>query len=845
MMENTQFKIFLGLELQKNAGTTLNQEITKLTKNGINLKVGLDESSLKQLTDAINGITQQLQKMSGISTNVGKGIAKGFEEAGKSLTPFRDNVVKVTEEYRKGIIGAEEYSRRMKKAFMMDSEKGLSDFFKNQLNPGELEEYISLITKVGQTVTKIDPIGDKINSKSFSIIKGDAGELIRQVDTYRDSWGKVQTITSIVNKDTGDLVATYQSVTSNSEKYSKSIEKQKASMEKLKASVQEITKFNMDMIKGGFADSSDNGMITQANQIKKEFEQINQISQDGKLIDGARLEAFKRMVVEQENLIKAKDSEITKDKKLEESIYQRDRLVKQLQAQFDKSNTQFSTGVNDTDKQAMQDLINSYAQLDPAQENMKRKTTELKDAMKGYSDRIKEVATEEQKQFVATEKHAMSVEKLKNAFKNTNAKYSIGVDVGKSTNMEDQIRAFEQLDPMAQDYAIVLQRVAMNLSEYTALTRENANTMNAQYSNLAKLKTLQETFNNTLSGASGFYDQNKSSSLQQTLTQMAQMIASGQDISNILKVLGADIKKFKNDSMSAMKQNAKDLKEEQQLYLYKEKMLVNLNILEQKFASKNMDTTKLQQTRTGLQSLTVGTDNLKGKIVELNVAYKQLSGDYQMKKLGTSMKSVLGMATGFYGLYSIFGYLRQGMSSIVSETTSLEDAMIGLHRVTDETKTTYEEFRKTAFATANEIGGTAKGIIDSASEFSKLGYEFNEAKKLAVDATKYSTAGEVSLTEATDALSASYTVFGGTFDSVMGKMVDSTSIIDLYNKIGNTMAVTSGDIGEAMKASANSLSVANNSLSESVALIATANKTVQDSSKVGKHNCLQYVETLI
>ena len=47
------------------------------------------------------------------------------------------------------------------------------------------------------------------------------------------------------------------------------------------------------------------------------------------------------------------------------------------------------------------------------------------------------------------------------------------------------------------------------------------------------------------------------------------------------------------------------------------------------------------------------------------------------------------------------------------------------------------------------------------------------------------------------------------------------------------MAVTSGDIGEAMKSSANSLAMANNSMSESVALIATANKTVQDSSRVG------------
>lgn len=36
-----------------------------------------------------------------------------------------------------------------------------------------------------------------------------------------------------------------------------------------------------------------------------------------------------------------------------------------------------------------------------------------------------------------------------------------------------------------------------------------------------------------------------------------------------------------------------------------------------------------------------------------------------------------------------------------------------------------------------------------------------------------------------------------------------------------------------MKQSANALSVANNSMSQSVALIATANKTIQDSSKVG------------
>lgn len=825
MMENTQFKIFLGLELDKKAGTTLNQEIKKLSENGINLKVGLDENSLKQLTSAINGVTQQLQKMSSIG-------GKSFDTSTKKVQTYAEGLKQLTEQYRQGTLSAKEYNNEMMKR-MTSSKTGELNKFNSQLSTEELQGYLSILNEIQNRIGKIQPIGDLISTKDTSTVVNGFTEIVKRVETYSDKMGKTQTITSLVNKETGGLIASYETLSDKSEKYSTSIEKQKTSMEKLKASVGDITKYNIDMIKSGSATQQDNAMISQANQIKKEYQEINSLSEQGKLIDGARLEAFKRMVYEQETLIKKKDTELTKDKQLEESLFQRDRLVKQLQASLNKESSQYSTGVNDADKQAMQDLINSYAQLDPAQENMKRKTTEIKDAMSQYSSKIKEVATAEQKQQVATEKHALAVQKLQNAFKNTNNKYSVGVDASKSTMMQDQIRAFQQLDPLTENYAQDLQKIALAMAQYTVETRESTLAINNQYSNIAKLKTLQESLNSTLSSTKGYHDEDKANSLQQTLNQMTQMIASGQDVSNILKVLGADIKKFGKDSTSAMQSSAKTLKEEQQLYAYKEKMLVNLNLLEQKFSSKGMDTKKIQEARTQVQSLTVGTDNLKGKIVELDVAYKQLSGDYQMKKMATSMKSMLGMATGFYGLYSVFGYLRQGMSSIVSETTKLDDAMLGLHRVTDETSASYEAFRKSAFETANEIGGSAKEIIDSASEFAKLGYEFSEATKLAESATKYATVGEIDLAESTDALSASYTVFGETFDKVMGKMVDSTTIIDLYNKIGNTMAVTSGDIGEAMKASANSLELANNSLSESVALIATANKTVQDSSKVG------------
>ena len=47
------------------------------------------------------------------------------------------------------------------------------------------------------------------------------------------------------------------------------------------------------------------------------------------------------------------------------------------------------------------------------------------------------------------------------------------------------------------------------------------------------------------------------------------------------------------------------------------------------------------------------------------------------------------------------------------------------------------------------------------------------------------------------------------------------------------MSVTSSDVGQALQRSANALAQANNSLEESVALIATANRSIQNSERVG------------
>ena len=840
MNGNTDFKIFLGLELEKNAGTTLNQEITKLTKSGINLKVGLDEKTLTSLTNSINGITQQLQKMGTLGASSGKGIAQGFNEANKSLTPFRDNIIKTTEEYKKGVISAEEYSRRMGKALMVGSDKGLSPHFANQLQNGELEEYLKLVKNVGASVREIEPIGDLFKTEEISVIKGQTAELTKEIKTYKDDMGGVQTITSLINKENGELVATTQKLvtleqyqTEQKEKQNLAIAKQGTSLEKYKRVVQEINSFGLSMIKSGNATSADNEMIKNANAIKKEYEELNKLNQDGVLIDDIRVQKFKTLLEKQQNFIKLKDTEIKKSELLEQSLYERDRLTKQMQESFNKQNSSYSTGIDENEKNAVQELINAYGKLDPSKENMKRKTEELKDSVSSYNEKLKESATLEQKQAVAQEKHSIAIQKLENAFKNTNKKYELGVDNLKSDGMKAQIEMFKELDPLSKTYAQDLERIRMNLAQYTVDTRNSTNEMGNQIKNITKLNSLQQSLNNYTKNTKGFYNEAEAKSLQGTLKTMREMIASGQDVSLMFGNITASVRKFGNESTQAMKNSVKATKEEQKLLLAKQKMLFDLKRLEAQYSKKNLDTSGIVAMVKEVEKLSIETKDVSFEVKKLLEQLRQMKA----VSAGTSGKSffgdVLKTAGGLFSIYQMIGHTKRAITSLVQEVTALDDAMIGLSRVTDESASSYEAFMHSAFQTADQIGGSAKEIVDSASEFAKLGYSFAEAQQLATDATKYATAGEVSMEEATNALSASYTVFGGTIDNVTGKLVDSTAIIDLYNKIGNTMAVTSGDIGEAMKASANSLSLANNSLSESVALIATANKTVQDSSKVG------------
>ena len=96
---------------------------------------------------------------------------------------------------------------------------------------------------------------------------------------------------------------------------------------------------------------------------------------------------------------------------------------------------------------------------------MKRETDALKDSVNAYLETVKNTATQEQKEFVAKEKHAIAIQKLQNAFSNTNDKYALGIDDKASSAMKDQINAFKELDPLADGYAQDLERIRVAARE--------------------------------------------------------------------------------------------------------------------------------------------------------------------------------------------------------------------------------------------------------------------------------------------------------------------------------------------------------------------------------------------
>lgn len=185
----------------------------------------------------------------------------------------------------------------------------------------------------------------------------------------------------------------------------------------------------------------------------------------------------------------------------------------------------------------------------------------------------------------------------------------------------------------------------------------------------------------------------------------------------------------------------------------------------------------------------------------------------------------------FGGWSIVTGLMMKAVTSVrdmVSVVIELDSALTELKKVTDETSDAYDSFMERTRSTAKEIGATMSEVVSATASWSRLGFDIADAETLAKASLIYSNVGDEldGVDEASEHLISTMQAFKIEASDVM-------SIVDQLNAVGNTEAISSGGVGEALSRSGAALEAAGNSLQESMAMIAAMNTTLQDPDSVG------------
>ena len=169
----------------------------------------------------------------------------------------------------------------------------------------------------------------------------------------------------------------------------------------------------------------------------------------------------------------------------------------------------------------------------------------------------------------------------------------------------------------------------------------------------------------------------------------------------------------------------------------------------------------------------------------------------------------------------------QAAKDMYQAVYDIDTEMTELAKVSSATSSQLNGALNASTETAKKYGATISDVINSTSNWSRLGYNLSDSEKLAKAATIYKNIGDgIDMNTANKNL----------FSALQGYQLnadDALSIIDKFSAVAGSLPAGSSGIGEALQHSAASFYDANTSLSKSLALITGANSILQNPDNVG------------
>ncbi|WP_371297382.1 phage tail tape measure protein [Ruminococcus sp.] len=191
-------------------------------------------------------------------------------------------------------------------------------------------------------------------------------------------------------------------------------------------------------------------------------------------------------------------------------------------------------------------------------------------------------------------------------------------------------------------------------------------------------------------------------------------------------------------------------------------------------------------------------------------------------------KRAFGQIFQFAGMYGMIQNVAfEVPKQMLTAVKNVNTAQIELTKVSDATETQLSNYWDQASVSAKKYGATISDVISSTADWSRLGYNLNEAKELSDATTLIQKVGD-NMTQQSSS--------EGMISVLKGFKMQANqaeSIVDKVNKVANTQPIDTSGLFAGLERSASSLNAANNSLEQSIALITAANSVVQDPDSVG------------
>ena len=174
------------------------------------------------------------------------------------------------------------------------------------------------------------------------------------------------------------------------------------------------------------------------------------------------------------------------------------------------------------------------------------------------------------------------------------------------------------------------------------------------------------------------------------------------------------------------------------------------------------------------------------------------------KSVGDKLKGAFSSLARYFSVSTVVYQAVNAMKQMYQSVRDIDSAMTELKKVTDESTATYNAFQKNVGKAAKEIGTTIPDLINSTSDFARLGYNFKDSQELAKVANIYSVVGdEIESTEdATKSLISTMTAFkkemnvGESFGEFGMSIIDKFNEVDILASLYSDVYVKDDQIGK-------------------------------------------------